>query len=1038
MIRRIAIAAALIATGTAWTAAAPSEAEIRALLVAGQTSEAEAAARAAIAELEGAPDAELAEALDVLVELLITGGRAAEPETRELAERAVTLRRAESGPTAALAASLARAAAVRRAQGDLPGAAELYAAALDVLEPQAQPADPELGRCARGLAEAAAAIGDHQTARRAYQLLLDQEIAAHGPGSTEAAKATVELARSTGDAGEIEAAAMLFGQALEVLERTLGPADLEVGAALNGLANVMRKQGDYAEARRLLERSLAITEGQLGPDDPEVAGVLNNLGNVQVGLGDLEAARQTYQRVLAIWEAAQGPDSPNVGKVLSNLGVVELNLGDPAAAIPLLERSVTIREQAFGAEAPVLGIPLINLGDALLQHGDLERAQATLERAAEILERNQGDSTYVAEAINNLGLLLLERGQGDEAAHAFDRARAVVEHSAGHTHPRTAIVIANQARATAFRDQPDTALGLALESERIAREHLCLTSAVLSEREALGYAHQQRESLDLALSIAVGPQLDDPTLLAAAWDALIRSRCMVLEEMALRRALLAGVPEAAPLIEARSEAAGRLSDLLTSARSSDSDAEIAAARRELELAERALGQARASIERDQIRRRLGLEEVSSTLAADACLVAYVRFDRSFYSDPLRRGGDFERWYLAFVRGPSGRLAMLPLADAPAVEGLVRSWRAAAGRPADGGELARAAGERLRATVWDPAVASCGDASRVFVVPDGELGLVNFAALPAGANSFLVEQGPLLVVIDQEQDLVPDPLTSPALGACLLALGAPDFDAAPGAARDGEPFSADLSLGSTLAEPRGQAGPRFAPLPGTAAEATEVAAAWVGAAETNTALVLAGDEASEHAFKSLAPGHRVLHLATHGIFLSPDALLHAAGERGVGSLVAAGSDGGEPTAGSELRLSGLALAGANRRGAAAAEDGILTAEEIAGLDLSGVEWAVLSACDSGVGEVSSQEGVFGLRRAFRIAGARTVVMSLWSVDDEAAREWMIALYRARLVEGLPTAEAVRRASLEVLAARRQRGASVHPASWAAFVASGDWR
>ncbi|MEX1310811.1 MAG: CHAT domain-containing protein, partial [Candidatus Sulfomarinibacteraceae bacterium] len=160
--------------------------------------------------------------------------------------------------------------------------------------------------------------------------------------------------------------------------------------------------------------------------------------------------------------------------------------------------------------------------------------------------------------------------------------------------------------------------------------------------------------------------------------------------------------------------------------------------------------------------------------------------------------------------------------------------------------------------------------------------------------------------------------------------------------------------------------------------------------------------------------------------------------GVGALIPAA--GGPPETRTEdtLLLSGLAMAGANQRDLPGDEDGVLTAEEIAALDLSGVEWAVLSACDSGVGEVSVREGIFGLQRAFRIAGARTVIMSLWAVDDEAAREWMAALYRAHLVEGLATAEAVRRASLDILAARRSRGASVHPSSWAPFVASGDGR
>jgi CHAT domain-containing protein len=142
----------------------------------------------------------------------------------------------------------------------------------------------------------------------------------------------------------------------------------------------------------------------------------------------------------------------------------------------------------------------------------------------------------------------------------------------------------------------------------------------------------------------------------------------------------------------------------------------------------------------------------------------------------------------------------------------------------------------------------------------------------------------------------------------------------------------------------------------------------------------------------------------------------------------------------LLLSGLALAGANRRAAAGVkdEDGILTAEEVIALNLEGVQWAVLSACDTGLGQTRAGEGVFGLRRAFQIAGARTLIMSLWSVSDEATTTWMRALYRARLEKQLNTAEAVRDASRSVLQVRRSKGLSTHPFYWAAFVAAGDWR
>jgi len=186
---------------------------------------------------------------------------------------------------------------------------------------------------------------------------------------------------------------------------------------------------------------------------------------------------------------------------------------------------------------------------------------------------------------------------------------------------------------------------------------------------------------------------------------------------------------------------------------------------------------------------------------------------------------------------------------------------------------------------------------------------------------------------------------------------------------------------------------------------------------------------------------VLHLATHGFFLggSCPSILDSA--RGVGKVVMGGSEpAAEVTAENPLVLSGLALAGSNNRDAAGPneEDGVLTAEEIAALDLSGAEWVVLSACDTGLGEIKAGEGVFGLRRAFQVAGVRTVIMSLWSVDDESARRWMRTLYEARLVKKLGTDEAVREASLAVLNDRRAKKLSTSPFYWGAFVAAGDWK
>jgi CHAT domain-containing protein len=109
-----------------------------------------------------------------------------------------------------------------------------------------------------------------------------------------------------------------------------------------------------------------------------------------------------------------------------------------------------------------------------------------------------------------------------------------------------------------------------------------------------------------------------------------------------------------------------------------------------------------------------------------------------------------------------------------------------------------------------------------------------------------------------------------------------------------------------------------------------------------------------------------------------------------------------------------------------------------MNLAGVEWVVLSGCETGLGELRTSEGVFGLRRAFQVGGARTVIMSLWPVEDRATRQWMSALYSGRFKKQLGTADAVRGAGLSVLRERRAKGLGAHPFYWAAFVASGDWR
>jgi CHAT domain-containing protein len=223
----------------------------------------------------------------------------------------------------------------------------------------------------------------------------------------------------------------------------------------------------------------------------------------------------------------------------------------------------------------------------------------------------------------------------------------------------------------------------------------------------------------------------------------------------------------------------------------------------------------------------------------------------------------------------------------------------------------------------------------------------------------------------------------------------------------------------------------------------------------------------------SPSSRYLHVATHGFFVpenSRSAPAAAPTEQGRFGEMLQIVQGRQAMSLHPGVLSGLALTGANRAGTPAvaddpnADDGILTAEEISSTSLEGVNLVTLSACETGLGQAAGGEGLLGLQRAFQSAGVRTVVASLWKVDDAATRTLMIEFYRNRWEKRLPKLECLRQAQLNIMHAfdpktgmLRGAGAlspvdpaklaaaekadsrnSISPFYWAAFVLSGDWR
>jgi CHAT domain-containing protein/tetratricopeptide (TPR) repeat protein len=837
--------------------------------------------------------------------------------------------------------------------------------------------------------------------------------------------------------GNLGQARQLRERALRIGERSLAPCDPLAVTLVNSVAASLHLDGDYLEARRRYEQARATTEKCVGTTTAAYATILSNEGDLAAMMGDLQEADRLHSRAIDIWSRGLGPDHPFVARGLDALAEDAASQGQRARARDLYERALLSRERSLGNDHPHVAWTLTNLAKLLAESGEQDKALSCLNRAIAIYEKSgpSDEPDHFARALELRGMIDARRGNLESARASLSQGLSARQRIFGDNHPLVAEVRATLAAVDLARGDSQQALTGALGAEGAGRDHLLFTVRYLPERQAMAYAAKRPRGLDLALTIAADGMVSDP---AVVLDAVIRSRGVVLDELAARLRFKASADSSLQsLAVAVTTSRQRYANLvIRSLQEPVSRSLLDDARRQKEEAERALAERSVETRTELIRAAAGIEEVRTTLPSDAALVAFVAYERTrrFQRGHAARAFLTDASYAALViTSGSKQTVFVTLDTADRIDPLVRRWQ----REASGDSLAAGvaaarsdhayndAAVLLRRALWDRLAPHMNGARRVFVVPDGLISLVNLAALPDEKGTFVLEKGPVINHLTTERDLLS---TGPASGAqALLAVGGPAFDETSSTAMG--PIRRSIPCPSF-------AKVRFENLPGSKSEVDEIRALWPRP-NGNEVVLLQGAAATESAVKQAMTGRRIVHLATHGFFLGKDCSPGLVNSRAVGGITTASA---ASNADNPLLLAGLAFAGANHRNAAALDqdDGLLTAEEIAGLNLQGTEWAVLSACDTGLGEIKAGEGVFGLRRAFQIAGARTVIMSLWSVEDDSTREWMRALYQGRLQQRLDTAAAVREAGLTVLRARRAKGQSTHPFYWAAFVAAGDWR
>ena len=896
------------------------------------------------------------------------------------AERALRINGKALGPDHPLvAASLNNLAKVYEAKGYYARAEPLFERALRIKEKALGTEHPDVANSLGNLAGLHEATGDYTRAKPLYERALRIREKALGPENPDVATSLNNLAGLYEATGDYALAAPLYVRALSIFEKTLGSAHHDVAVCLNNLAGLYYRKGDYTRAEPLLERALRILEKVLGPDHADVATVLNSLAEIYEGKGDYARAKPLFERALRILEEAQGPQPSNVAKCLGNLAGLYYDVQDYARAEPLYERALRILEKVLGPDHP-----------------------------------------DIAQSANNLALLHYTQGDYARAEPLYKRALRIREKALGPEHPDVATSLSNLAALYWTKRDYSRAVETKRRADDVRESNLAaiLTTGAEEQKQAYLATLFGETNGTVSLHVRSAPTLPDAARLALT--AILRRKGRALEAMRdLFRVLrqhadsedLARIDE---LARVRAELATRT--LRGPAKGEDVQAhlrrlaELREAGRQIEeaLASRyaALGLKQAAVT---------MEAVQAALPSDTALVEYFVFE-PFDARAKRESQWGKPHYVAYVLRPKGEPGWVDLGEAERINWLAHAVRtnyaagdlSAASRPA----------RDLEKLVMAPVRKLLGATTNVFLSPDGELNLVPFGALTNEKGEFLVERY-RFTYLSSGRDMLRLALRSDAReGATIVA--APDYGNAnqkPAATeKNSERGQRSVDMESI----------KFSPLPGSLIEARRLART------LGDVRVLTGADATEGALKSMrAP--RILHLATHGFFLA-DLPAPSPGEsqRGISHIESLGEVPRPRMALPEnpLLRSGLALAGANRR-ASGQDDGILTAMEAMSLDLAGTQLVVLSACETGMGDVRTGDGVYGLRRALVLAGAETQIMTLWRIDDEVTHRLM-AEYYEKIGKGMGRSDAMRDATLKMLLNPK----TANPKYWASFIVSGD--
>ncbi|MCE1245220.1 MAG: CHAT domain-containing protein [Firmicutes bacterium] len=894
------------------------------------------------------------------------------------------------------------------------------------------------------------------------------------------------------DQGKYTEAEKYLKKSLDIALKTANPDSLLVAGKFNNLAELYRITGRYGEAEPLYLKSASISEKILGADHPDYANLISNIACFYAESDNYKEADKYYDKALLILE--RNPSMPPFDKarLINNIAEFDLSRGKYKEALSGFEKALAICENILGKDNPDLVSPLNNIAVTCFVTGNTNKAISTIKRSMELVEKNLGpnhpsiatgacnlalfyisekkyreaselliksldirtkalgkEHPLIANNLNSLGGLYLEMGQFKDAENYFRKSIEMSEKLYGPNYPSLSSYLGNIAIAYAGEKKIPEAFSSVKRAMEIDNRTIGQIFAISSEQEKFSFLNTVNSNYNRFLSLVTGNLSKDKSALTQGLNAVLRRKGIVLDAMASERRIsyllnddksrsfYTRLRELTSLIASLTLAGpGKLSPDAYAKKLADLEAER-------QSIEKELASKSSSYKSDVESRNVDSNTIAGLLPKGSVLVEFAEVRGTRFQNI---GEPDANLYYAFVlesaknEGASSSPTLINLGDAQMIDNVVSDFRKEMEKTRwmlESGVLDEAAaekklaekGKRIYDLVIAPIKEAAGNNTTLFISPDGDLNLIPFGCIQDNNGKYLIESYNINY-LSSGRDLAGFKAVTKNSGINIIAAN-PDFNFS----KNNEKNQDNKTSASGISRTLDKTLRNWSPLGGTAIEADNIAKL-LPKGETKE---FQGAEALESIVKN-ADAPNILHIATHGFFLEDqvmETLSDTAAARGI-SLSELGGNLNNPVLRIEnpLLRCGLIFAGANRgSGKSGNEDGILTALEISGMNLEGTSLVVLSACDTGLGKTKRGEGVFGLRRAFQLAGAKTIVMSLWSVPDQQTQELMTGFYTS-LNKGMSKSKSLRESQLAMIKERREKTGAAHPYFWGAFISAGE--